>query len=620
MNVTTRLPLAVFYCCLVANLATAQDDPGLKVYQRVNPSVVSLKSIEGSGTGFVLEEEGLILTNAHVVTSPLPYQMRVDVIKDGKTVPMIFKKVKIEGVHPKLDLALVRVDAKAAGVKLIPVTLSKTPVLPGQGVYAIGNPGAGDGTTLDKTITRGIVSQTGRIIEGVPYIQHDAAINPGNSGGPLCNAAGEIVGVNTLKAKIDGVGYALPVDKFRKDIFVPLEKREKDDKKTAEILREADRVAEEVKKMRQVYPPDHPQLAQARGYVAYLYSMALAHDPGNKQLYIKIGSLMYEIDRHVVATAYLARGIELDPWFSHTAYVYLGQALGKLGKPDMATLAYTEAIAKFPKDSDQVAIDLAKYSEKEKQFANAAFYSKLAIVIGVIPRQEDELNKIYDNSIKQVPAGDADKVRARCEAAGDELKTMKSAASAAKTANQKFLNKQFEQFVLNYDAMTDKSSEMAKGLWGEDDKTETAPDKPVVGNPVPPATPTTPPVSTADAAKDIAESIDAAKTMVRNKEKEKAVEALKALVTKYPDHAKIKEAKDLLAVWDKGSSTGTTPVKPPVSDATSKAIQRKLELAQIFKKSKQDDKAIAALQEIIDEYPSHPDADKARDLLKQWKR
>ena len=598
---------------LAATAAQAQDDPGLKVYQRVNPSVVSLKSIEGSGTGFVLEEDGLVLTNAHVVTSPLPYQMRVDVIhKDGKTAAMIFKKVTIEGIHPKLDLALVRVDAKGAGVKLIPVTLSKAGLLPGQSVYAIGNPGAGDGSTLDKTITRGIVSATSRVIEGVPYIQHDAAINPGNSGGPLCNAAGEIVGVNTLKAHIDGVGYALPMDKFRKDIFVALDKREKDDKKVAEMLKEADRVMGEIKQMRTILHPDDPRFFYARAYVARLYSMALAHDPGNKELYIRIGSIFHQLEEPVMASAYLAKGIELDPWFSHTAYVDFGQALGKLGKTDMATLAFAEAIAKFPKESDQVAIDLAKYSDKEKQFSNAAFYAKLAISIGVIPRQEDELNVIFERAMKQIQGDEADKVRARCEQADAELKSMKSAATAAKSTNQKFLNKDFEKFLVTYDAMTDKTEEIAKGLWGDEDKTEAAPDSTT------PATPATgtpaPPVATSDPDKEIPQTIESAKAMVRSKDKAKAVELLRDLVAKYPAHAQIKQAKDLLALWDK-------PEKPkPTVDPAARAIERKLDLALLFRKSNQTDKAIATLQEIIDEHPDHADTQKARDLLKQWKK
>jgi TolA-binding protein len=168
--------------------------------------------------------------------------------------------------------------------------------------------------------------------------------------------------------------------------------------------------------------------------------------------------------------------------------------------------------------------------------------------------------------------------------------------------------------------MTEKSTEMAKGLWG-DDATEVAPEKPGT-----PATPTTPtpatPAATADAAKEIADTITAAKTLVRNREKDKAVESLKALVAKYPDHAKIKEAKDLLAVWDKSAATPATPTTPakPANDAEAKAIQRKIELAQIFKKSNQEDKAISALQEIINGFPTHPDTQKACDLIKQWKK
>jgi len=612
------IPAALVLSIVTAALV-AQDDPGLKVYQTVSPSVVSLKSIEGSGTGFVLEEDGLVLTNAHVVTSPLPYQMRVDVLKDGKTVTMIFKKVKIEGIHPKLDLALVRVDAKGAGVKLIPVAFSKNGLLPGQSVYAIGNPGAGDGSTLDKTITRGIVSATSRIIEGVPYIQHDAAINPGNSGGPLCNAAGEIVGVNTLKAHIEGVGYALPMDKFRKDIFVPLDKREKDDKKVEEILAEADRVMGEIKKMRQVLAPDDPRFFYARAYVARLYSMALAHDPGNKALYLKIGSLFHQLEEPVMASAYLAKGIELDPWFSHSAYIDLGQSLGKLGKGDMATLAFNEAIAKFPRESDQVAVSLAQYSSKEKQYANAAYYSKLAIHIGVIPRQEDEMNGIYEGAMKKLGGDEADKTRKRCDGAGEELKAMKSAAVIAKASKQKFLNKEFETFLHDFNPMPEKSEQVAKGLWGEDDNAVAAgeSEKPLIAG-----TPTTPTTTTGepmDAETEITKTIESAKKLVSNKDKDKAVVSLKALVAKYPAHPQIRTAKDLLTIWDKPDkpAVAAAPEKPK-PDPTTRLIERKIDLALLFKKSGQMDKAIETLQALIDEHPTHDSIGRARDLLKQW--
>ncbi len=606
----TSWAIVTILSLLVQKATFAQEEVGPKVYKTVSPSVAFLKSLEGFGTGFVLEETGLILTNAHVITSPLPYQMRVDVkYADGRIAPMIFKKVKIESIHPKLDLALVSVDAKAANVKLIPVTVSTEKPIPGQRVFAIGNPGGGDGRALEKTFTSGEMSNT-QIIEGVPYLQHSAPINPGNSGGPLCNSKGEVIGVNTLKSSREGIGFAIGLDKFNRSIFVAPKDRPKDEKKMQEVVKEIDRVKKELEKRRSL-GPDEPEVRYGNYVLLQLYSYALAGDPGNKSLYIEIGSLRFSFGHFPVAAAYLSRGIELDPWYKQEAYMHLGQSLSRMGKKDLARLAFTEGIAKFPKDSDQVAATLATNFDEAKQWADAAYYAKLAIAIGVVPNQEDKLNQIYDRAIKQLTDADATTLKTRCAKADADYAEMKAAAKDAKAKNQSFLNKDFEKFVQTFDAMEDKAEEVARNLWGDEATQENPPTTTTPPTPTPPADP-------ASAGKDIQDTIAAAQGQYRNKEQTKAVETLKSLVAKHPDHPEIKKAKDLLAVWDKPATT-TTPVRPTV-DPIGKAIGRKLDLAKLLKKSKQDETAIAKLQEIIDEHPTHPDTQQARDLLKQWKK
>ena len=596
--------------------AAAEEEVGVFVYKKISPSVALLKSLEGFGTGFAIDEDGLVVTNAHVISSPLPYQMRVDVLKkDGTIGPMIFKKVKILGLHPKLDMALVQVDAKAAGVKLLPVEISRDQIIPGQSVYAIGNPGGGEGGgALQKTFTEGKVSGV-RALEGIPYIQHSASINPGNSGGPLVNSKGQVVGVNTLKSYNEGIGFAIPMDKFKTDVFVKPEERKADPAKLKEIMDYAAKVQDELRRMREVLSKDDPRLVLARAHLFEVYHEALSRDPGSKDLYIKLGSLLHQLEEHMVATAYLARGIELDPWYNNAAYVEFGRSLGKIGKGDMARLAFAEAIAKFPNDSDQTAVDLAKYSAKEKEWSDAAYYAKLAIAIGVIPRQEDELVKIYDNALGKLGAADAEKTKERCDNANTELKAMKSAAVKAKNTKEKFLNKEFESFITDYDAMADKQEEVAKNLWG-DDAGETATEGPVATNPSTPTTPT-PVTPAADPAKEIADGIELAKQQVSQREKDKAVQTLKALVEKYPDHPDIKKAKSLLAIWDKPAPPVT--VKPE-KDPTADLIQRKIDLAKIFKRSNQTDKAIETLEKVIEDNPTHPLTETARALLKEYKK
>jgi serine protease Do len=153
------------------------------------------------GSGFVIEEEGLIVTNHHVV-------------KDAETITVIFydeteAEAEVIGKDPKTDLALIKVDVDR---KLPTVTLGDSDKLRmGDWVLAIGNPFG-----LKYTLTAGIVSAKGREIGAGPYddfIQTDASINPGNSGGPLINMKGEVIGINTaIVAGGTGIGFAIPVN------------------------------------------------------------------------------------------------------------------------------------------------------------------------------------------------------------------------------------------------------------------------------------------------------------------------------------------------------------------------------------------------------------------------
>jgi tetratricopeptide (TPR) repeat protein len=621
---------------LFATPLLAEND-AVKVYKKVSPSVVALKSLEGSGTGFVLEEDGLVLTNAHVVTSPLPYQIRVDVVKDGKLFPVIFKNVKIVGIHPKLDLALVRVDAKAVGVKLLKVEISTEKLIPGMSIFAIGNPGRGDGKTLEKTITLGIISGLDRHIEGVSYIQHSAAINPGNSGGPLLNSKGQIVGVNTLKGKQEGVGYAIPVAKFTKDVFVPLEKREKNDKRIQELLAYADKITKHIKEQRQVRKPEDKYFQYLRFLLVRTYTQALTHDPGNKVLYIKIGSALSHLGEPVIASAYLARGIALDPWNNHASYVDFGNSLTALGDKTMASLAYAEAIAKFPDDSDDTALLLARHFAKTKDNqSETAYYAKMAIAMGVIPRLQDEMEQLYKKAVRDLTDADRKVVETRVDDLEDKVKQMHKAARNAKADKTPFLTKEFGSFVKTYDAMrTQDKEKMAKHLWGKSDESDTttyqaqviddtkaatvivpenAEPSPLGGSGSTAAAGTTH-ADPATARKAITEGIEEAKKLVSVRQKEKAVELLKKLIKSHPDHTSIDDAKKLLVIWDRKK---TTPA--PANDAAAKAIKRKIDLAKLYKRSNNNTIAVKSLKQIISLYPDHPDIAQAKTLLKAWEK
>ncbi|MDB9314682.1 trypsin-like peptidase domain-containing protein [Spirulina sp. CS-785/01] len=162
---------------------------------------------EGSGSGFIIEDDGKILTNAHVVSGADTVTVT---LKDGRSLDG-----RVVGVDPITDVAVVEVDAE----NLPTVALGDSDSLdPGEWAIAIGNP-----LGLDNTVTTGIISATGRTSAqiGVPdkrvnFIQTDAAINPGNSGGPLINTHGEVIGVNTaIIRNAQGLGFAIPINQAK---------------------------------------------------------------------------------------------------------------------------------------------------------------------------------------------------------------------------------------------------------------------------------------------------------------------------------------------------------------------------------------------------------------------
>jgi putative serine protease PepD len=194
----------------VAPARSATDVSGL--YERVSPGVVSVETRSGTGeatgSGFVLDGDGYILTNDHVVDGADSVRVRFD---DGGPI-----SARVVNADPSTDLALLKISP--GDRKLTPLALGSSSALKvGQPVIAIGNPYG-----LQGTLTTGVISALGRSItapNNFPIdnvVQTDAAINPGNSGGPLLDASGRVVGVNaqiaTNTGANDGVGFAIPID------------------------------------------------------------------------------------------------------------------------------------------------------------------------------------------------------------------------------------------------------------------------------------------------------------------------------------------------------------------------------------------------------------------------
>ncbi len=197
----------------------------IRIYREVSPAVVHITSTavrydvffnlvpeRGTGSGFIIDGKGHIVTNNHVVEDAQSLEVT---LADGEKV-----SAKLIGRDPHNDLAVIKIDVP--GEKLHVVRLGDSDRLQiGQMAVAIGNPFG-----LDRTVTAGVVSsldrtlrtETGREIRGI--IQTDAAINPGNSGGPLLNSRGEVIGINTAifspTGGSVGIGFAIPVNKAKR--------------------------------------------------------------------------------------------------------------------------------------------------------------------------------------------------------------------------------------------------------------------------------------------------------------------------------------------------------------------------------------------------------------------
>ncbi len=163
------------------------------------------------GSGFILDQDGYIVTNDHVIKDADKIQVK---LKDGKEYP-----AEIIGADPSTDLALIKI--KADHLPALPLGDSDSLEV-GEWVVAIGSPFG-----LEHTVTAGIVSAKGRVIGAGPYddfIQTDASINPGNSGGPLLDMSGEVVGINTaIIAGGEGIGFAIPSN-MAKNVIEQLKK------------------------------------------------------------------------------------------------------------------------------------------------------------------------------------------------------------------------------------------------------------------------------------------------------------------------------------------------------------------------------------------------------------
>jgi len=174
-------------------------------------AVVQVRTPSGLGSGFIINEDGFLITNFHVIEGETQISVEVYHQKDGQLERKSYKQVRIIALNKFEDLALLRIEDKDVP-KFKYISMGSADALAvGERVFAIGSP-----LGLERTVTEGILSTKTRQMQGELYLQTTAQINPGNSGGPLFNMSGEVIGVTNMKITFgEGLGFAIPVEAVR---------------------------------------------------------------------------------------------------------------------------------------------------------------------------------------------------------------------------------------------------------------------------------------------------------------------------------------------------------------------------------------------------------------------
>jgi serine protease Do len=191
-----------------ANGKAAPEKTVRELVNQIGEAVVQVRTPSGLGSGFIINEDGFLMTNFHVIEGETQISVAVYHLRDGQLEPKVYKQVRIVAINKFEDMALLKIEDKDAPKFKYVLLGSSDNLAVGESVFAIGSP-----LGLERTVTEGILSTKTREFEGELYLQTTTQINPGNSGGPLFNMAGEVVGITNMKITFgEGLGFAIPIE------------------------------------------------------------------------------------------------------------------------------------------------------------------------------------------------------------------------------------------------------------------------------------------------------------------------------------------------------------------------------------------------------------------------
>jgi serine protease Do len=182
-----------------------------ELVNQLGEAVVQVRTPGSLGSGFIINEEGFLMTNFHVIEGETQISIEVFHQKNEQLERKSYRQVRIVAMNKFADLALLKIEDKdAPAFKFVPFGSSDALAV-GEKVFAIGSP-----LGLERTVTEGILSTRTRQMAGELYLQTTTQINPGNSGGPLFNLNGEVVGVTNMKITFgEGLGFAIPAESVK---------------------------------------------------------------------------------------------------------------------------------------------------------------------------------------------------------------------------------------------------------------------------------------------------------------------------------------------------------------------------------------------------------------------
>ena len=190
------------------NLTSAPPAPIENLVERYEDGVVQIKTPSGSGSGFIISNEGHILTNCHVIENETEISATIFEKTKQEFNQIKLDNIKIIALNPFYDLALLKIEDKLDKPFVKCYFAASPHAKKGESVFAIGNPYG-----LTRSISQGIIADSERYVNGLIYIQTTAPINAGNSGGPLFNMNGEVIGViNMAYFLADGIGFGIPLN------------------------------------------------------------------------------------------------------------------------------------------------------------------------------------------------------------------------------------------------------------------------------------------------------------------------------------------------------------------------------------------------------------------------